>query len=193
MSELIREADKAIVCPRANSTASAIVIDLKRIVEAEARIIEVQAFTPTKAGELCTAFTISWRDLHHNICALEAEKIAAQKVVDRRTAVITLEEMPKILKEKGVASNKETREAVLALDVELQAAQDVVDQITAIIELLKGKQKAFEWAFTTVKKIMGTSEAYNYLGGADTVTNLDGSRPESSPDSARSRMGKPRY
>jgi len=199
MSDLIREADQVIVCPRAGTSVDAITIDLKKVLEAEQRLIEVQAVTPGKASELCTVFTISWRDLHHNICALEAEKVEAQKVVDRRKAVITLEVMPELLKSKGISSNKETREAVLALDTELTAAQDVVDKITAVVELLKGKLKAFEWSYNTVKKIMGSSEAYNYLGGTSTVTKLDGSEESPSPvqttapGSARSRFGTPKY
>lgn len=206
MNELIREADKVIVCPRAGSSVDAITIDLKKILEAEHRMIEVQAVTPGKASELCTVFTISWRDLHQNICYLEKEKIDAQKIVDRRKAVVILEVLPQYLKDKGLFSaksptgNEELRSAVLALDIEHQVAQDVVDQITAIIELLKGKLKAFEWSYSTVKKIMGSNDAFNYLGRNDdrTATVIHQSGDEESPTplipgSARSRMGSPRY
>lgn len=201
MSELIREADKIIVCPRAGTSVDAIAIDLRKILEAEQRMIEVQAVTPAKASELCTVFTISWRDLHQNICQLESEKVSALKIVDRRKAVITLEVMPQILKDKGLSSNKETRESVLALDSELQAAQDVVDQISAIIELLRGKLKAFEWSYATVKKIMGSSDAFNYLGRTDDRLSANPVDEESpapisnapAPGSARSRFGNPRY
>jgi hypothetical protein len=161
MSELIREADKVIVCPRAGTTVDAITIDLKKILEAEQRMIEVQALTPAKAGELCTVFTISWRDLHHNICVLEKEKIDAQKIVDRRKAIVFLEIVPQYLKDKGLFSpksptgNEEIRTAILNLDEEYQSGQEVVDQIVAIIELLKGKLKAFEMSFTTVQEDHG--------------------------------------
>jgi hypothetical protein len=200
MNELIREADKVIICPRANTSVDAITIDLKKILEAEARMIEVQAVTPSKAGELCTAFTISWRDLHRNICQLETERVEAQKIVDRRRAVVFLEVVPEYLKKNGLYSaksptgNEEIRNAILNLDTDFQAAQDVVDQITAVIELLKGKLKAFEMSFTTVKKIMGSSDAYNYLGRNDDKTrhSLDEESP-AQPDTARSRMGSPRY
>jgi len=194
MSEFISESKGIILCPRADSDIKAIEIDLREILKAESRMVEVQSITPEKSGELCTAFTISWRDLHRNICVLEAEKISAQYVVDRRKAVILLDVFPEIQKSRKISSNDDMRKAVIALDEEHSKAQETVDKITAIIELLKGKMKAFEMSYTTVKKMMGASDTFNYLNRNDhlTTTGSINDREESSETQTKS-WGKPRY
>lgn len=161
MSDLIKEAEHALVVPRAGADVSAIVIDLETILRAEARIIEVQAVTPMKAGELLATFNVSWRDLHYNICLLEKEKNDAQRELNRIRATVILERAPKLIKEKGLSDNKETREACVTLDPEYDKAQEVLDQLVAAIELLKGKLKSFEMAYTSVKKLLGES-AFNF-------------------------------
>lgn len=161
MGDLIQEAEHALVVPRAGTDVSAIVIDLKAILRAEARIIEVQAVTPMKAGELLATFNVSWRDLHYNICLLEKEKNDAQRELNRIRATIILERAPKIIKERGLSDNKETREACVTLDPEYEKAEEILDQLVAAIELLRGKLKSFEMAYTSVKKLLGES-AFNF-------------------------------
>lgn len=193
MNDLISESKQAIICPRADSSIEAIVIDLRAILVAESRMIEVQSVTPAKSAELCMAFTISWRDLHQNICFLEAEKLKAQRVVDCRKAILLLEVIPEMLKNKKASSNDDNRKAVIALDEEHTRAQETVDQITAIIELLKGKMKAFEMSYTTVKKMMGASDTFNYLNRNDHRTTTSPHGEEDAPAQPRSPFGIPKY
>lgn len=196
MDDLIREGGHALVVPRVGSNVSAIIIDLKAILKAEARIIEVQAVTPVKAGELLAAFNVSWRDLHQNICLLEKEKNDAQRELNRIRATVILERAPKIIKEKGLSDNKETREACVTLDSEYQTTEEVLDQLVAAIELLKGKLKSFEMAYTSVKKLLGES-AYNFLNRNDHDTSGDsGDREPGVVDEYErpvSGFGKPKY
>lgn len=201
MSEIIREANQAIVCPRAGQGTSAIVIDLKAISKNEARICEVQSVTPMKAGELLSIFNISWRDLHRDISYLEKEKNDAERDLTRIRSTLILDKVPGILKEKGLTNNEHHREAVVALDPDYQRAEDILDQIKAIIELLKGKLKSFEMAYTSVKKLLGEN-AFNFVGrnenlsgtsSADNDRDIGVTDENERPAQIKSGFGTPRY
>ncbi len=200
-TELVRRADECIVCPRGSGAGSPIIIDLKAILKAESRVIEVQAVTPTKAGELLATFNVSWRDLHQHIVFLEKEKNDAERSLNRIRSTIVLDKVPEILKARNLTNNEHHREAVVTLDPEYQEAEERMDIIEAISELLKGKLKSFEMAYTSVKKLLGES-AFNYLNRNDHRTSGDtGTRdigevsPDEKPAQGRSfsGFGSPKY
>ncbi len=144
-----------LVCPPIREGATPLTLDISEILVSEQRQDEIAIVSKAKAPELLAEFNRSWRELSKMIAMLSSEKNHAQKAVDKRVAVLQLEEVPGLLKEKGLSSTADTRAAVITLDPERERLQDIVDQMDAIIELLKGKLKSFENAFTSVKKIMG--------------------------------------
>lgn len=155
----IREEDLALVCLREQGEAP-IEIDLREILRVEARQIDVQYVTPGKAPELLTTFNIAWRDLHQAISMLELEKLRAQKSLDKRRATILLDVVPGVLKEKGVASTVDNRQAVIDLDPEYVECKERVDSIQCAIDFLAGKLKSFERAHQSVSRIMN-HDTYN--------------------------------
>lgn len=152
-----------IVCPRGQAGLEPILIDIKAISGIENRIHEVAVITPHKAPELLAAFNIGYLMLHQNITTLERERLLGERRANRIKAVILLDKVPNILKEKGLTNarspggSEDLRNAILAADDEYQEAVDVVEQITCVMELLKGKMKSIEMAYTSVKKILGES------------------------------------
>jgi hypothetical protein len=200
-TELIRRPDEVVLCPRGSGQGEPIVVDMKAILIAESRVIEVQSVTPAKAGELLAAFNMSWRDLHQHIVYLEKELNDAERAVNRIRATITLERANAILEEKGLKHTKDNVEAVIQLDPDFIAADERREKIAALIEWFKGKLKSFEMAYTSVKKLLGES-AFNFLNRNDHRTSGDsGDRDigEVSPDErpAQGRgyagFGTPRY
>ncbi len=152
-----------LVCPAGAPGASPLILGLESILRAEQRQGEVAFVTPMKAPELLREFNIAWRDLHKITVQLAAEQLRAERELEKRKAVLILEVVPGILKEKGLGSNEANRDAVITLDEKHQQLQEVVDEIDAIVRYLKGKLAAFENAFTSVKKIMG-EDVYNMQG-----------------------------
>jgi len=157
-----------IRCPSGTPGNPAIEISLGKILQAEARQMEVAAVTPQKAPELLQAFNKAWSDLHKMMTVMTYEKNVAEKNANKRKAVVLLEIAPKKLEEAGLNSSVDHREAVLALDTEYQEALEVVNQIGCLVEYIKGKLKSFENSFTSVKKIMG-EDAYNMQGQSGPV------------------------
>lgn len=196
---LLRPSD-TVLCPR-GSGGDPIVIDLKAILKTQARIIEVQAVTPQKAPELLSAFNVTWRDLHQHITFLTKELNDAERSINRIRSTITLDEVPGILKERGLTNNEHHRNAVIELDPRYDEAVERRDQIAAVVEGLKGMLKATEMAYTSVKKLLGES-AYNFLNRTDPHYGEEGKSGlavgERSPDErpaqgSRTGFGSPRY
>lgn len=176
------------------------IIDLQSLLASEARQDEVAYVTLTKAPELLAEFNKSWRDIHSVVSKLEAEKNKAEKAAEKRKGVLILEVIPARLKELGIASAADTRQAIIATDVDYEALTDRFDQITAALVYLKGKLKSFENAYASVKKIMG-EDAFNYKnkpgmsGGADSRPAPSVARPGPTAPAPASKpgWGKPKY
>lgn len=158
-------------------------IDLANILIAEQRQNEVAMVTPMKAPELLSLFNGTWRDVDRLVTQLTAEKIAAERELERRTARLLLDEIPAILEAKKVKDSKDTRDAAIALDEKVITITDRVDQLTAAVAYFKGKLKSFENAFTSVKKIMG-EDTYNMQGRMGNKNLSGGAKPEPLRDTA---------
>lgn len=139
-------------------------VDMTQLNNAVQRIVEVQLVTKTKAPELLSTYNVAWRDAAEAMAIGRAAHIQAVRAADRIKAIILLDKAPKILLEKGLATTKSPggsehlRQAVLDLDEEYQKAVELADKIECVIELLSGKRKAVEMAFTSVKKILGEGD-----------------------------------
>lgn len=149
-----------LTLPGATKDAPEQTFSLGEILIAEGRQREVAFVTQFKAPELLYTFNHAWLETDKVQKKLAADIVKAEAAVGKRKARILLYEAEAFLKERGVASTKESREAVIVLDPEYEALQDVVDQLFAAQEWLKGKMKSFENSYSSVKKIMG-EDAYD--------------------------------
>jgi hypothetical protein len=182
-----------LVCPAGKPGGAPLIIDLKETLRSEQRQSEVAFVTTIKAPELLREFNIAWRDLHKIIVNLTSEQLVAERVLERRKSVLTLEVVPGKLKELGLANNDSTRTAVITLDTEYQSLQDTVDQIDAIVSHLKGKLKAFENAFNSVRKMIG--EDPTHMSGRINHALSGGAEPSTktyaSPEAKKADMPAP--
>jgi hypothetical protein len=173
----------AIVCPKSDKNEAPVVIDLTNIYKIEGRIQEVAYVNNVKAPELLARFNEVYLELDQHLCMLRYEHLKAKHKSNKVRSIVLLDKVRDYLKEKGLltannkAGSEDLRNAVLDQDQEYQDSLEVLDQIKCTIELLEGKQKAFEMAFSSVKKIIGDS----YLGnnyrnpgtGMDQPTTFD--------------------
>lgn len=188
----------SILAPRANLPPMP--LSLQRIYEAESRIRDVALVNQHKAPELLACFNIAYLDLNDHIRQLELLLHDAKKVANRRRSVVILDEVPKVLSEKGLntarspGGSEDQRQAVLDMDDEYVAHTDRVAQVKCLIELLDGKRKAIEWAYTSVKKILGGETNWKDLNqnrrlstGGELPDLDEGAVPD--PNSPRARFG----
>lgn len=155
--------ENEIVCPISNGKP--LIIELKKVAVREARLAEVQFVKPGTAPELLAEYNEGFLEINDYLGVLRSELINSESELGRIRSKIILDEIPKILKERGLSSprsplgSEDLRNAILDGNDEYVEVRDRCHQIECVIELLKGKQKAFENAFTSIKKIMG-EDAY---------------------------------
>lgn len=144
-----------IICPPGKKNSQPLIIDMTLVYEVEQRIREVAFVTPAKAPELMARFNEAYLVLSAELPKVEYQRLLAQREADRRKSVVLLDEVSKVIEEKGLSNSADVRKAVLDLDSEYQTMLDVAQQIACIYETLDGKKKAIEMAYTATKKILG--------------------------------------
>lgn len=153
------ETGQCLVVPPGVAGGTPIVISLEEILRAEQRQDEVATVNSTRAPELLAEFTKQWLNLSRLVAQVTAERNRAEKELNKRKSIILVDLMPERLAQKGLSSSADNREAIITLDDEYIKLGDTFDQISAILELLKGKLRSFDMAFTSVKRII-TSDTY---------------------------------
>lgn len=135
--------------------------DITDVQIAESRMFEVAAVTAHKANELLALFNNAFLETGKALAQARYQHVKAEQAISRRRAVIITDILPAKLVEKGLASarsplgSEDIRNAFIEQDEAFIAMSDRRDKIKAIMELLETKKKAFENAYTSVKKILG--------------------------------------
>lgn len=165
-------------------------LNLGDLAKVEVRLQEIETVTKLKAPELLSAFTSGWKDIHQNVVTVQAHLVLCKRELERTKAVVLLDKVPTVLKEKGLVSDKRSmgsedlRNAVLSLDPDLQKCQEKFDYLECVLELLKGKLKSIQMGYEAVKKILGETSYLDNLG------EIHGTSSESYEANG---FGKPRY
>jgi hypothetical protein len=171
------------------SDGSAGFLDLREVYSSESRLAEVQSVNAQKAGELLSCFNRAYLLLGDHLHALATWTNEAEAAARKRRAVVVLDEVPRILREKGLSSarspsgSEDLRAAVLDADAEYSKYQDVLAQLKAAAALLSGKQEGFRRAFGSVKCLVEAEGRTGYGNRTSTATLADTHR-------ARSRGGR---
>jgi hypothetical protein len=173
-----------------NGTPKPTILDMRAIAEAEGRIREIAGVNAHKAPELLSMFNRVYLDINDYIRQAKLDQQQATKKMEQRRSVVILDLVPDILTKKGLVrpgspgGSEDLRNAVLAQDQEFQQAKDEAELAEACYELLKGKQRAIEMAYSSVKKIIGDGKDWRDLAALRTSAGAEpkgepGSRPKS--------------
>lgn len=144
-----------------STTGTPVELNLSKVYATEQRIPEIAFITPHKAPELLARFNEAFLDLVKYIPMVKYELVQAKREANKRRSIVLLDLVPEILKAKGLtnakspAGSEDLRRAILETDEEYERLCRQGEKIEAIIELLEGKLKALEWAYTATKKIVG--------------------------------------
>lgn len=148
-------------------------LDIRSIIKAESRLVELQGVTKAKAGELLSAYIESWKDarLLRNKVALRVAK--AKRHLETVRAMVVIDRGPELLKDKGLTSTRspagsaDLRDATVALDPEFNSASEYLEQMVATQELLDIKAETFRMAYFSINKLIDpVDRSVNYSGGS---------------------------
>lgn len=163
---MIDFASKSILLPLTDGKS--ISLPLADLYSAEARIREIATVNAHKAPELLATFNIAYLNLNDYLRQIELFLHQAKKALNGRKSIVLLDIVPQFLADrhltgKSKSGSEDLRQAVLDQDQEYLRLADNVAQVEAILKLMEEKRKAFEMAFTSVKKILGQENNYNGL------------------------------
>jgi len=133
-------------------------LNMTEIAYAEGRLDEIAIVNTHKAPELMSCFIKGYTWCKEHITNLTAELVKAETAANFRKAEIILEEVPRILTEKGITgkSNADYRDAVIAMDKKHIELMERANHIGMYVEMFKGKLESLDRAYMAVRKILGT-------------------------------------
>lgn len=192
--------ERTLTVPAGTPGGQPIQIDLTEIVALEARKNEVASVTKAKAAELMSAMERGYSAAARVLTNIAWEVKKAEDSVEKRKSIVVLEVAPQYLQSRGLVTGRspggseDQRTSVLATDNEYMALRENVDRLKAVQEYFRVKVKGFEMAFSAIKKVYDSLNAYGMVEGADMKfpgSSSDAVIPGNTPGSTA--IGKPRY
>jgi hypothetical protein len=174
MNDLILGANEALVFPSGNGADEPVVLDLRKVFKAEARLIELHHVTRVKAGELLHCFIEAWHDARQGQARARKQLVVAKRKLKEIKAEVVLDRAIDILKAKGLISTRspsgseDLRESVVTRDPSYQRASERMEQIEAAVEFMEIKAEVFKMAYFAVNKLVDPMDrtASNTSGGS---------------------------
>lgn len=174
--------DTNIQLPSGDGGDATIELQMDPVHRALARIEEIAIVNAHKAPELCSCFARAFATVTDHMSRVTSEIVKAKNRLSNRVAVVTLDEAPRILREKGLISarspggSEDLRKSVLEVDPEYIVCRNRLQELEAYEELLKGKQECSEQGYLACRKLMGDS-----IGFQGRSQRLGSSMPEQQP------------
>lgn len=149
------EDDKQVLVLPPFRQAPALELDLGRVREAEARIVEAKTVNPVTYKDLEYTFNEAWRDLKRYLSAVGYQVAMAEKAMEEAKANVFLDRYPEFMAGKPKShDNADMRKAFLSRDEEYSQALDRFNQLKAVESMLDGKAKSLENVCRYMKKSM---------------------------------------
>lgn len=130
-----------------------ILLELKDTNYALTRVNDIRVINPIILPDLLAVFSKSMTELTKALGAISLEIVKTTYVLDRIKAHIILEDMPRILAEKGLKSSEDVRSAIISLDPAYSQLSEQLAMLEAVYENLKSKYKNMELAIYNCKTI----------------------------------------
>jgi hypothetical protein len=171
MSDLILGADQALVFPSGNGVDQPVVVDLRSVFTAEARLVELHHVTRVKAGELLRTFIEAWRDARTAQARARAQLVVSKRKVKEVRAEVILDKAVSVLKEKELVSTRspsgseDLRDSVVTRDRDYQVAVERMEKIEAAVEFMEVKAEVMKMAYFAVNKLVDPVDRSTSMSG----------------------------
>jgi len=164
--------------PHGKGDGTSVVLDIRSVVEKEARLAELAWVNPHTATELFSTFNRAWLDTEKTLATLTYHHALAKKNLTLVRGETFLNCTEAAVKARGHKPSADIRKAMVDVDPAVLEAQDRLDRIDAVIAYVKSKQTAFASACSGIKALVRS--------GSATPTNLHAlsDRPASTPAAA---------
>lgn len=171
MSDFILGANEALVFPSGNGVDQAVVVDLRTVFTAEARLVELHHVTRAKGGELLRCFIEAWRDARTAQARARAQLVIAKRKVKEVRAEVILDKAIDTLKAKNLVSSRspsgseDLRDAVVTRDTSYQKTVERMEKIEAAVEFMEIKAEVMKMAYFAVNKLIDPVDRTTSMSG----------------------------
>lgn len=127
---------------------------MEKIFYVESRTHEIAFITPIKAPEMIASIIEARYAVIQHYSDIMFQLTIAQRRMKQRAGIITIDQAPAIIKEKGLSSNAETRNALIEVDDDYNDAAIVYGALEAGVVMFKEKLRALTDAQAAVREIL---------------------------------------
>lgn len=132
-------------------------LEMAKVIEAEARLIEAKTVNPVTYVDLESCFNESYRDLKRHISSIGYQLALADKAMQVAKSDLMLDKYPTYLESNGIKKtqdNADLRQAFFMRDPAYLAALDRINQLKALESNMDGKIKVMENVCRYMRKQM---------------------------------------
>jgi len=130
-------------------------LDFTELYISMGRVEELATMTSMKGPELLKTFIKGYSIAIRYTNMVELQKNKVAQALERRKAILLVDEIGAVLAAKRLKDTQSNREAIISLDDTAAKLSENLEQLIALEKLLKGHQKVLEMGYTGVKKILG--------------------------------------
>jgi hypothetical protein len=180
MNDLILGANEALVFPAGDGKSPAIVIDMRSVFAANARLHELNHVTRLKAGDLLRTYIEAYRDARLAAGRAQAQLVVAKRKVKEARAEVILDRAVEALKAKGYITSRspsgseDLRDSVVTRDADYQEVVARMEAIEVIHVFLTDWVEVMKMAYFAVNKLIDPVEKQTSMSGG-TGTDEPGS------------------
>jgi hypothetical protein len=144
--------------PAGDGAGPPVIIDFASVEAARGRLEEVASVNSHKAPELLAFYNKSWGKLWKLSSLLVYQRNLADKALADAKAEALLAVTDAVAEARGFRrATQEIRKAIADRSPEVHAATERLEEIRFVLNHVQGLAKEFENAYTSVKKIVGSS------------------------------------
>jgi hypothetical protein len=136
--------DRAEIALPAFGSTPSLILDVSKIREGEARLVEAQMVNPATYANLEYVFNEGYREAKRHMSVIGYQITQAEKALREAKSTALLDEYPEFLKKSAIKDSAQIRDAFLERYVPYTSAQDRIDMLKAMESLIDGKIKTFE-------------------------------------------------
>jgi hypothetical protein len=152
------ELNEVLVLPRGHiESKDSLQLEMSDIYKAEKRLGEIRSLRAGTAAEYMGFFNEAAAIAQRHMAAVQYEILVAKQKYDHRRAVVLIDLMPqklKDLKDSGIKSSEDIRDAIITLDPVCSQYRDRIDCLTAVHTMLENKVKVFVRAYNAARSVI---------------------------------------
>jgi hypothetical protein len=168
-------------------------LDMLKINLAENRLSETRSVNIGTMAELVSVFNESCNLTTKYIAWVKYELLKAEKEFDLAKAAVIIDQIPAIVKERGIKDNADFRDAMVNRDQNCDSMREIILHLKAAQTFLEAKAKSFERAYWDCRDNIKRNTSNPALPNYNNFQNPSSADTQPRSDQAPSFIGTTKF